>query len=130
MASEQRPRLLRRSRSNRVIAGVCGGIGRYLGVDPVLIRVAFVVLALAGGGGVLLYIVGWILMPEEGPNEELGGSRPSSGESMRLIVGGTFVVLGVILLLGLSLPHVGKYLWPLVLIAIGVAVIVEASSRR
>ncbi len=130
MTSEQHPRLLRRSRSNKVIAGVCGGVGRYLGVDPVLIRIAFVVLALAGGGGVLLYIVAWILMPEEGPGEDLGETRPSSGESARLIVGGTLIALGVILLLGLSLPRIGKYLWPLALIAVGVAVIVQTSSRR
>ncbi|HZD79229.1 MAG TPA: PspC domain-containing protein, partial [Actinomycetota bacterium] len=52
--SRQPTRSLRRSRSDRVIAGVCGGIGWYLGVDPVLIRIAFVVLTVAGGSGVLL----------------------------------------------------------------------------
>jgi len=130
VASEQHPRLLRRSRTNKVIAGVCGGVGRYLGVDPVLIRIAFVVLAIAGGGGFLLYIVAWILMPEEGPGEDLGETQPSSGESARLIVGATLIALGVILLLGLSLPRIGKYLWPLALIAVGVAVIVQTSSRR
>jgi phage shock protein C len=130
MASEQHPRLLRRSRTNKVIAGVCGGIGRYLGVDPVLIRIAFVVLAIAGGSGFLLYILSWILMPEERPGEDLGETQPSSGESMRLIVGGTLIAVGVILLLGFSLPRIGKYLWPLALIAVGVAVIVQASSRR
>ena len=130
MAFEQRPRLLRRSRSDKVIAGVCGGIGRYLGVDTVLIRIAFVVLGLAVGGGFLLYFVAWILMPEEEPGERLGEIRPSSAESARLIVGGTLIVLGVILLAGLSLPRIGKYFWPLALIAIGVAIIVQASSRR
>jgi phage shock protein C len=46
-------RVVRRSRSERVVAGVCGGIGRYLGVDPVLLRIAFVILALANGLGVI-----------------------------------------------------------------------------
>lgn len=124
------PRLLRRSRTDKIIAGVCGGIGRYLGVDPVLIRIAFVVLALAGGGGVLLYLVAWIVMPEEEPGEQIGEVRPSSAETARLVFGGALIAIGVILLLGLSLPRIGKYFWPLALIALGVAIIVQASSRR
>ena len=123
-------RLLRRSRTDRVIAGVCGGVGRYLGVDPVLIRVAFVVLAILGGGGILLYILGWILIPEEKEGETLGEAPPHSADMARLVFGGALIAIGVILLLGLSFPRVGKYLWPLALIAVGVAVIVQASSRR
>lgn len=124
------PRLLRRSRGDRVIAGVCGGIGAYLGVDPVLIRIAFVVLALAGGGGFLLYLIAWIVMPEEQPGQRVSGARPTSGESARLIFGGALVAIGVILLLGVSIPRIGKYFWPLALIALGIAVIVQAASHR
>lgn len=124
------PRVLRRSRDDRVIGGVCAGLGRYLGVDPVLLRIAFVVLAIAGGGGVILYIVGWILIPEEKPGEELGARAPSSAESLRLVAGGTLIAVGVLLLLNLSIPRIGKYLWPLALIAIGIAVIVQVSARR
>ena len=123
-------RLLRRSRTDRVIAGVCGGVGRYLGVDPVLIRVAFVVLAIAGGGGFLLYVLGWILIPEEKEGEQIGENTPPSADMARLVFGGALIAIGVILLLGLSLPSIGKYLWPLALIAIGLALIVRASSRR
>jgi phage shock protein C len=123
-------RLLRRSRTDRVIAGVCGGVGRYLGVDSVLIRVAIVVLAIVGGGGILLYILGWILILEEKEGEPLGQDPPPSADMARLVFGGTLIVIGVILLLGLSIPRIGKYLWPLALIAVGVALIVRASSRR
>jgi len=124
-------RLLRRSRADRVIAGVCGGVGRYLGVDPVLIRIAFVVLAVAGaGGGVLVYIFAWIVMPEEKEGEPLGQVRPSFFESARLVFGGALIVIGTILLLDLAIPRFGKYVWPLSLIALGVAVIVQASPRR
>jgi phage shock protein C len=123
-------RLLRRSRTDRVIAGVCGGVGRYLGVDPVLIRVALVVLAIVGGGGILLYVLGWILIPEEKEGEHLGETSPPSADMARLVFGGALISVGVILLLGLSLPKIGKYLWPLALIAVGVALIVRASSRR
>lgn len=124
------PRVLRRSRDDRVIGGVCAGLGRYLGVDPVLLRIAFVVLAIAGGGGVILYIVGWILIPEEKPGEALGAKAPSSAESLRLVAGGTLIAVGLLLLLNLSIPRIGKYLWPLALIAIGIAVIVQVSARR
>ncbi len=113
-----------------MIGGVCGGLGRYLGLDPVLLRIAFVVLAIAGGGGVILYVLGWILIPEERPGETLGERGPSSGETLRLVAGGALVVVGVLLLLDLSIPRIGRYLWPLVLIAIGVIVIVQVSTRR
>lgn len=113
-----------------MIAGVCGGLGRYLGVDPVLLRIGFVVLALAGGGGFLAYIAAWILIPEEGPGEELGDVRPSSGETLRLVVGGVLIALGALWLVGVSFPRLGRFLWPLALIALGVAIIVRSSAGR
>ncbi len=126
---ENETRVLRRSRDHRILGGVCGGLGRYLGVDPALLRIAFVVLALAGGGGVLIYIVAWILIPEEREGEPLGTVRPSSFDAARLIVGGTLIALGALLLLEISIPRVARYFWPLALIAVGVGVIVTASSR-
>ena len=56
---------LYRSRSDRMVAGVAGGLAQYLNVDPTLVRLGFVVLSLAGGPGLLLYIVMWIVVPEE-----------------------------------------------------------------
>jgi phage shock protein C len=57
---------LRRPLDDRILAGVCSGIGRYLAVDPVLIRVGFVVLAaLTWGAALLAYPIAWFLMPEE-----------------------------------------------------------------
>ena len=124
------PRLLRRSRSERVVAGVCGGLGRYLGIDPVLLRIGFVVLAIAGGGGILLYVVSWILIPDEGETDGSTSPHMSRAGSLELIVGGTLLAVGVILLLDLAIPHFGRFLWPIALITTGVAVIVEASRRR
>jgi phage shock protein C len=58
---------LYRSKSNRKLAGVCGGLGKFFGFDPTLARVAFVFLALPGGlPGVLPYLLLWIIIPEEG----------------------------------------------------------------
>ncbi len=60
------PLRLRRSSTDRVLGGVAGGIGRYLGVDPVVVRVAIVLLALAGGTGFVAYLVAWVLVPADG----------------------------------------------------------------
>lgn len=60
-----RPKRLYRSRTNRKLAGVCGGIADYLGVDPVLIRLLWIFLTLAAGGGVLVYLIAWLVVPQE-----------------------------------------------------------------
>jgi phage shock protein PspC (stress-responsive transcriptional regulator)/FtsH-binding integral membrane protein len=60
------PRVLRRSRTDRVAAGVSGGLGRYFGVDPVLFRVLFATSAFFGGAGLLAYLLAWVAIPDEG----------------------------------------------------------------
>lgn len=70
---------LTRSQTNRMIAGVCGGIGEYLEVDPTVIRVIWVVLAIIYGLGILAYILAWLIIPlEESPRIE---SRTAESES-------------------------------------------------
>jgi phage shock protein C len=58
-------RKLYRSRSNRVLAGVCGGLAEYFSVDVTLVRVAFVVLTVLGGAGPLIYLAMWIVVPSQ-----------------------------------------------------------------
>jgi phage shock protein C len=58
------PKRLYRSRTDRKLAGVCGGIANYLGVDPVLIRLLWIFFTLAAGGGVLVYLIAWLVVPE------------------------------------------------------------------
>jgi phage shock protein C len=58
-------RKLYRSRTNRELAGICGGLGRYFNVDATLLRVLFVLLAVLGGSGLVLYLVLWIIIPSE-----------------------------------------------------------------
>jgi len=60
-------RKLYRSRNDSRIAGVCGGLGEYLDIDPTLVRLVFVLLALTGGHGVLLYIILWLIVPYPAP---------------------------------------------------------------
>ncbi len=59
------PKRLYRSREDRQIGGVCGGLAAYFGVDATIVRLVFVVMALFGGPGVILYLVLWAVVPEE-----------------------------------------------------------------
>ena len=61
---------LRRSVTDRRVAGVAGGLARHLDVDPIIVRVALVVLVFFGGSGLLLYAAGWLLVPEEGTADQ------------------------------------------------------------
>jgi phage shock protein C len=58
-------RKLYRSKTNRQLAGVCGGLAEYFNLDATLIRVLFVVLAVLGGSGIVLYLALWIIVPKE-----------------------------------------------------------------
>ena len=65
MGTVAQTRRLYRSRTDRKLAGVCGGLAQYSNIDATLIRVLFVVLALLGGPGLVIYLLMWILVPEE-----------------------------------------------------------------
>lgn len=124
-------RVLRRSRDDRVIAGVAGGLARYLGIDPLVVRIAFVILAFPLPG-LLLYILGWIFIPEEREGEPVGARPPSRGErgvDLWIVVGVGLVALGTILLIDRLIPWFDRVVWPLVLIAIGAAVLVQGTRR-
>ena len=58
------PKRLYRSRSSRMLGGVCGGIAEYFNIDPTLVRLGVVALSLAAGGGLLAYIIAAIIIPE------------------------------------------------------------------
>lgn len=125
---------LMRSRDDRVIAGVCGGLGEYLGVDAVLIRIAALILLFAGGAGLFLYVIGWIAMPEAplgDTGEGAAASEPAaSGERTTgaMILGLVFVVLGVFFLFDQALPDFldWEWVWPVALIAVGALVLLRA----
>src|SRR5262249_53204765 len=64
-------RLYRKS-EGRIVAGVCTGLADYLGIDVTIIRLVFAALTVFGGAGVLLYLIAWLLVPEEGEKSWLG----------------------------------------------------------
>lgn len=59
------PKRLTRSTSNKVIAGVCGGMGDYFNIDPVIVRVIWLILLLGAGTGLIAYLIAWLVIPEE-----------------------------------------------------------------
>jgi phage shock protein C len=65
MADNMGHKQLRRLRKGRLVAGVCSGLADYFGVDVTLVRLAFAVLTVFGGAGVLFYLVAWLIIPEE-----------------------------------------------------------------
>ena len=73
--------LLRRSYTDRMVAGVAGGVAQYFGVDATIVRIAFVVLTLVGGVGVPLYLAGLLLIPDEGTDQSIASSVIESLQS-------------------------------------------------
>jgi len=135
---------LTRSRSERILGGVCGGLARWIGIDPIFIRLFFVVLAAAGGSGVGVYILLWIIIPEEGMADsvsisdrakDMGGdmqtafSKPNPKMFQYLGIG-LIVLGGIIFLDRLNLPWLGWFndnlVWALLIIVAGVALLVRA----
>jgi signal transduction histidine kinase len=115
------PRLpadLARSGDDRVIAGVAGGLGRSLGVDPTVVRLALVVLSFANGLGVVLYLAGWALLPDE---HRAGAAAPvARAPSAERAVGLGLLTVGTVLLFGragLLLP--AEVVWAVALSAVG-----------
>jgi phage shock protein C len=116
------PRLYR-SATDKAIAGVCGGLAHYFSIDPALVRLAFVVFALAGGASVLLYIVLWIAVP-------VGEGTPAVAldERGHEMLATVLIAIGALWLLanlGAFTFINWRFAWPLVLVAAGVALLLR-----
>jgi PGF-CTERM protein len=96
---------LRRSRSDRKVLGVAGGLGRWAGVDPLVFRVLFVVLTVFGGSGLLLYALGWLLVPEDGESES-EGQRLVNGRSKSSAA----TVIGILVVLVIGIAATGWFI--------------------
>jgi phage shock protein PspC (stress-responsive transcriptional regulator) len=105
-----------RSRTDRVLGGVAGGLARYFGVDPLLVRLAVAGLALLGGAGVVLYAAAWLLVPSE---EQPAGAPGASGPTRS-----GWAIAGIVVLALVAAPFViggaffaGSILVPLAVLA-------------
>lgn len=116
---------LYRSTENRMIAGVAAGVARYMDIDPTIVRLIFIAVALAGGFGVLAYIVAWVIVPEQPTSETISSQAPPRERSMAGIF---LVAIGSALLLQQTMGiNVWRYIWPVGLIAIGLYIILRRS---
>ena len=121
-----RGRLVRRT-DNKVIAGVASGIAAYLGIEPILVRIAFVVLTVFGGLGALLYVIGWLLIPPAGASESIGLAAARRPAGLRTYVGIALVILAIgILASAISDPAV---IWAVALIAFGIYLFQQGQER-
>ncbi|HET9258751.1 MAG TPA: PspC domain-containing protein [Acidimicrobiia bacterium] len=121
-------RRLYRSNSQRVFAGICAGLGDYFAVDPVWFRVGFVILALGGGSGFLIYLLMWLIVP---PSPD-GYTPPETGRGSvtgAAVVGVVFMVVGTIALVNTVAPWLGQYIWPIVFVLGGLALLLGGLNR-
>jgi phage shock protein C len=120
-----------RSRKERVFAGICGGLAVYLGLDPVLVRVLFVALTmLSNGVGVIVYLLGWFIIPlePEGAPAYIPPTEPSGSNRTLKIVGIFLLVAGLVAIVASFLPSAfdlaeARWLGPIILMLIGIVFI-------
>ena len=144
---------LYRSRQNRMIGGVCGGIAEYFNIDPVIVRIVAVAFFFMGGSALLAYIIGLIVIPNEPfglPAAEKQESAPvtatatspavkSSSDAVPLALGILLIVIGVVFLLhNIPLFHpyywrvwhfVRNFFWPSLLIVFGIFIIARGWKK-
>jgi len=142
---------LYRSQTDSVIAGISGGLGKYFNTDPILFRILFVVFTFLAAGGVVAYVILWIVMPvepyhfhKEDPyftktssadgeqnheeSDEAGNKFSPGNFKPRndggLIVGIVLITLGGMFLISRLIPHIDfRDIWPVILIVVGLVII-------
>jgi phage shock protein C len=133
---EQTLKRVTRSSTNRMIAGVCGGIAEYAGWDPVLTRVLYIALTILsfGFGGVLLYLAAWIILPVDVPGvaQPIAADYPVNG---RKVIGILLIVIGAIAILPSHFHwfwgfHHARAIGPVLLIAAGIALLCNSAQKK
>lgn len=119
-----------RSPTDRVVTGVAGGLGERMGVDPLLVRVGFVVLASAGGFGVVAYLLAWLASADPDETALAEPARPLAPSSQQLVALGLLLVGALVLLREIGLWFGDALTWPLGLAAGGSALIWARSDER
>lgn len=132
-----------RSCQNKIIGGVCGGLGEYFEIDPIIFRLIFVILLVSAGTGLLLYIIAWIIIPldpkcpedDDNNKQEITEKAPKETKSDvkkrddKSLVGLIIILVGVLFLLqnflGIRLQAI---FWPMILIAIGFALLLRSKN--
>jgi len=134
---------LYRSRTDKMLGGVAGGLGHYFEIDPVLVRIIFIAATFISGVGLVSYILLWIIVPFE-PVARIAGQPDvvlqeeetelldtDTKRKRGAIVGVVLISLGAIFLADNLLPFFDfEEFWPLLLIAIGIGLLWNANKKR
>jgi phage shock protein C len=144
---------LYRSASDSMIAGVCGGLARFLGIDSTLVRLFFILFTFAGGAGPIVYLILWVIIPKEGipststmneaelraragqMRDEFVQFTQQPNPQVVKIIGISLVALGVLFLIeNLNISWLRWFdsdlLWPALLVFVGVVLLVRAFRGR
>ncbi len=126
---------LYRSDEDKMILGVCGGLGRYLEIDSSIIRILWIIASLVYGSGILLYFIAGIILPDGGKvegkefqrNEE--DAAVSQSENSKFI-GVLLICLGVVFLLQRFIRTIDfRYIFPIILIVVGIFLIIRGREK-
>jgi len=126
---------LRRDHAHRLVGGVCAGIGRHLGIDPLIVRIVFVAAATAGGVGILIYGLAWVLVPvddsvPDGRAAAWVRRLPRGRGAIEVAVGMGLVTLAFLLTMrALGIWFSDVIVWPVVLLAAGAGLLWRQSLR-
>ncbi|AZO93213.1 PspC domain-containing protein [Iocasia frigidifontis] len=137
-----------RSREDRIIGGVCGGIADYLALDPTWVRLALLVLFFTRGVGVMIYLLAWIIIPEkpefnsqneenfaEGDNHDDYVNVSTDGiqhkENNKRLLGILLMLIGLFFLLDNWLPYINwERFWPVIIIAAGIVLLIKGVREK
>src|SRR3954453_20041247 len=123
-------RRLERSRDERIVAGVSGGLGRYFDLHPMFFRVGFVVLTLLGGSGILIYVAAVLVIPDQGDDDSIAGRALKRHRDHPAALAG-LAIIGVVIfsLLSQARFHGGDWIWLLLLIGGGLVLWADRGRR-
>ena len=147
-ANGKMPTKLYRSETNRVIGGVCAGLGDFFQIDSTIVRFIFIIITLFGGGGILLYLVLWLIIPSDTSTSEITKDNiqknageiktkaqefandmklNTTGMNSRQIIGIIILVFGLMLLMGsfgiVNFARLWKFFPAIIVIIIGIAIL-------
>jgi phage shock protein C len=128
--STSSPPRLRRSNTDKMVAGVCGGLGQYFNTDPLWFRIGFVIFTLAGGAGILVYLIAAIVIPKAEPGEDVGTREGGLDAEAPVILGVALVGIGLMLLINNMVPWFDKVMWPLAVVIAGAGLIYLGMRRE
>lgn len=142
---------LYRSRTEKIFGGVCGGLAQSLNMDTFVVRLIFVILFLFAGGGILIYLIMWIALPEEplpmfnGNPDPAAGTVPGESQTQSqdapvlyprqtngaLVAGLVLIGVGLVFLAHRFIPTIRFHdFWPIVIVIVGLVLIATSFTKR